>query len=171
MRIRANRVRGDFQRLLPPAPGSPTHKFAYMPRIDPGKSSLTLLTPYSAIRQLHVTAAFVSLALFILRGVWMMTMPALLERRWVKIVPHAVDTVLLGAALWLAWQLGVDGTRGWLVAKVVALFVYIALGSVALKRGRTRGVRVAALFGALATFGYIASVAVTKSPRGFMTWL
>jgi uncharacterized membrane protein SirB2 len=126
---------------------------------------------YFAIRQLHVTAAAVSLALFILRGAWMMASPALLERRWVKIVPHVVDTVLLGSALWLAWQLGVDGTRGWLVAKVVALFVYIALCTVALKRGRTRGVRVAALSGALVTFGYIASVAVTKSPRGFMAWL
>jgi uncharacterized membrane protein SirB2 len=126
---------------------------------------------YFAIRQLHVTAAAVSLALFILRGAWMMASPALLEWRWVKIVPHVVDTVLLGSALWLAWQLGVDGTRGWLVAKVVALFVYIALGTVALKRGRTRGVRVAALSGALMTFGYIASVAVTKSPRGFTAWL
>jgi uncharacterized membrane protein SirB2 len=126
---------------------------------------------YFAIRQLHVTAAAGSLALFILRGAWMMASPALLERRWVKIVPHVVDTVLLGSALWLAWQLGVDGTRGWLVAKVVALFVYIALGTVALKRGRTRGVRVAALSGALMTFGYIASVAVTKSPRGFTAWL
>jgi uncharacterized membrane protein SirB2 len=126
---------------------------------------------YFAIRQLHVTAAAVSLALFVLRGIWMMASPALLERRWVKIVPHVVDTVLLGSALWLAWQLGVDGTRGWLVAKVVALFVYIALGTVALKRGRTRGVRVAALSGALVTFGYIASVAVTKSPRGFTAWL
>jgi uncharacterized membrane protein SirB2 len=126
---------------------------------------------YFAIRQLHVTAAAVSLALFILRGAWMLASPALLERRWVKIVPHVVDTVLLGSALWLAWQLGMDDTRGWLVAKVVALFVYIALGTVALKRGRTRGVRVAALSGALVTFGYIASVAVTKSPRGFTAWL
>ena len=124
-----------------------------------------------AIRQLHVTAAAVSLALFTLRGAWMMASLALLERRWVKIVPHVVDTMLLGSALWLAWQLGMDGTRGWLVAKVVALFVYIALGTVALKRGRTRGVRVAALSGALMTFGYIASVAVTKSPRGFTAWL
>ena len=126
---------------------------------------------YFAIRQLHVSAAAVSLALFILRGAWMIASPALLELRWLKIVPHVVDTVLLGSALWLAWQWRVDGTPGWLLAKVVALVVYIALGTVALKRGRTRGVRVAALFGALATFGYIASVAITKSPRGFMAWL
>ena len=126
---------------------------------------------YFAVRQLHVAAVALSLALFVLRGAWMMAGSARLWQRWVRIVPHVVDTVLLGSALWLAWQLGVDGTRGWLVAKVVALFVYIALATVALKRGRTRGVRVAALVAALATFGYIVSVAVTKTPQGFIAWL
>jgi uncharacterized membrane protein SirB2 len=126
---------------------------------------------YAAIKQLHVSAAGASLALFMLRGAWMMADSAQLERRWVRIVPHIVDTVLLGSALWFAWQLGAAGTRGWLVAKIIALFVYIALGTVALKRGRTRGVRVAALAAALATFAYIVSVAVTKSPLGFVNWL
>lgn len=126
---------------------------------------------YTAIRQVHVAAAAFSLALFILRAAWMLTSPARLQMRWAKIVPHCVDTVLLASALWLAWQLGVDGSRGWLVAKVIAVGVYIAAGMVALKRGRTRRVRVAALGVALATFAYIVSVAVTKSALGFLTWL
>jgi uncharacterized membrane protein SirB2 len=49
--------------------------------------------------------------------------------------------------------------------------VYIAPGTVAFKRGRTRGVRVAALVMALATLGYIVSVAVTKSALGFLSWI
>lgn len=49
----------------------------------------------------------------------------------------------------------------------LALFVYIALGTFTQRCGRKRGVRIAAL----ATFGYIVSVAVTKSSRGFITWL
>lgn len=52
----------------------------------------------------------------------------------------------------------------------LALFVYIALGTFTLRCGRKRGVRIAALTAALATFGYIVSVAVTKSSRGFITW-
>jgi uncharacterized membrane protein SirB2 len=123
---------------------------------------------YAAIRQLHVSAAAVSFALFALRGAFMIASPARLAQRWVRIVPHVVDSALLASALWLAWQLGAAGAGGWLVAKVVGLLVCIALGTIALKRGRTRPVRVAALIAALATFGYIVSVAVTKSPLGFV---
>jgi uncharacterized membrane protein SirB2 len=126
---------------------------------------------YAAIRQLHVAAAAFSIALFMLRAAWMLASPARLQMRWVKIVPHCVDTVLLGSALWLAWQLGADATRGWLAAKVIAVFVYIAAGMVALKRGRTLHIRVAALVVAFATFGYIVSVAITKAALGFLTWL
>ena len=99
----------------------------------------------------------------------MLRAPEQLARRWVRIVPHVVDTVLLVSAIALAAMIGDDpGTRGWLSAKVIGLLVYIALGSVALKYGPTRGVRSAAFVGALATFAYIVSVAVTKSPAGFL---
>jgi uncharacterized membrane protein SirB2 len=56
----------------------------------------------------------------------------------------------------------------WLTAKIVALVAYILLGSVALKYGRTKTVRAAAYAGALATFGYIVAVAVTKNPLFFL---
>ena len=125
---------------------------------------------YVAIRQLHVGAAAISLALFLLRAGWMLASPGRLQARWVRIVPHCVDTVRLGSALWLAWQLGVEGTRGWLAAKVVGVLVYIVAGTIALKRGRTLRVRIVALVAALATFGYIVSVALTRSPLGFLSW-
>jgi uncharacterized membrane protein SirB2 len=130
------------------------------------------VTPdYATLKGVHVGAAAVSLALFLVRGVWTQVAPELLAQRWVKIVPHVVDTVLLASALFLAWQLGAEGTRGWLAAKVVALLAYIALGMVALKLGRTPAVRAAAFAAALATFGYIVSVAVTKSLLGLFAWL
>jgi uncharacterized membrane protein SirB2 len=89
----------------------------------------------------------------------------------VRIAPHLIDTVLLASALWLAWQMGTEGTRGWLWAKVIALCAYIAFGTIALKRGRTRRARIAAFAAALATFGYIVSVALTKSPLGVLARL
>ncbi len=130
-----------------------------------------MIVEYALVKRVHVGAAAVSLALFMLRGGWMLYAPARLGRRWVKIVPHVVDTVLLLSALWLAWELGAQGTRGWLAAKIAGLAVYIALGAVALKRGRTRATRTVAFVAALATFGYIVSVAVTKSPLGALRWL
>ena len=125
---------------------------------------------YAAIKGVHVAAAGVSLALFALRGLWRFVSPERLAARWVRIVPHVVDTVLLLSALWLAWQIG-RGAAPWIAAKVVALIVYIALGTIALTRGRTPAMRIAAFFAALATFGYIVSVAITKSPWGALARL
>ena len=123
---------------------------------------------YAALKVVHSGAAALSISLFVLRGAWMLRTPERLRQRWVRIVPHVIDTVLLASALWLAWQIGADGTRGWLWAKVVALLVYIVLGTIALKRGKTRGVRIVAFVAALAIFGYIVSVAIAKSPLGFL---
>ena len=125
---------------------------------------------YLAIKQVHTGAAGVSLTLFVLRGAWRRNAPERLAARWVRVVPHVVDTVLLVSAIWLAWQIGRDAAP-WITAKVVALLLYIVLGSIALKRGRTPGVRTAAFFAALATFGYIVSVALTKSPWGALARL
>jgi uncharacterized membrane protein SirB2 len=121
---------------------------------------------YTAIKNVHMGAAALSISLFILRGGWMLWSPHRLRQRWVKVLPHVVDTVLLAAALWLAWQLSAAAVRGWLVAKIVGLLVYVVLGTIALKRGRTRHTRVAAFVAAIATFGYIVMVAMTKSPLG-----
>ena len=96
----------------------------------------------------------------------MLAAPDRLRRTWVRVVPHVVDTVLLASALYLAGQLG-PGAGSWLAAKVAGLVVYVAAGVVALRGGKTRGARIAAFVFALATFGYIVSVAVTKSPWGF----
>ncbi|HEY1326317.1 MAG TPA: SirB2 family protein [Casimicrobiaceae bacterium] len=121
---------------------------------------------YVTVRGLHVTFVTLSIALFLVRATWMARAPARLAQRWVRIVPHVVDTALLLSGAWLAWQLGAAGVRGWLPAKLVGLVIYIVLGAIALRRGRTRGVRIVAAIAAVVTFGYIVSVALTKSPLG-----
>ena len=129
---------------------------------------------YLVLKHAHEGSAFVSLMLFITRGIWMMTAPVRLQHRWVKVAPHVVDTILLASAIALVWQLGgleTLRTQNWLVAKIVALLLYILLGTLALKRGRTRRTRIAAFVAAIAVFSYIVSVAVTKSPSGFVSWL
>ncbi len=120
---------------------------------------------YFAVKHLHVAAVALSFSLFMLRGYWMLNDSAMLQRRWVRIVPHINDTILLGAGIWLAVMLRqIPGVSGWLTAKIVALIVYIVLGTVALKRGRTRTGRIIAWLAALAVFGYIVAVALTKNP-------
>jgi uncharacterized membrane protein SirB2 len=124
---------------------------------------------YSLIKALHVASIVTSFALFVLRGLWMLRAPKQLRRRWVRVVPHVVDSVLLASAIALAAMIGSNAwTGGWLVAKVIGLLVYVVLGSIALKYGPTRSIRSVAFVGALATFGYIVMVAVTKSPMGLL---
>ena len=125
---------------------------------------------YSLLYATHVGAVVVSVALFVFRGVLMLSEAPLLQVKFLRIAPHVIDTVLLASALWLAWQVG-SGAAPWITAKVVALVAYIVLGSYALKRGRTPGIRTAAFFAALATFGYIVSVALAKSPWGALARL
>ena len=128
---------------------------------------LAMWPAYTTLKALHVGSVATSLLLFVLRGIWMLRAPEQLGRRWVRIVPHVVDTALLASAIALAAIIGSDAwAGGWLTAKVIGLIVYIVLGSVALKYGPTRFIRSAAFAGALATFGYIVMVAVTKSPTG-----
>lgn len=123
---------------------------------------------YSLLKSVHVTAVASSLSLFVLRATWRMRAPERLDARWVRIVPHVVDTVLLASAIWLALMLeNYPGTHAWLTAKVAGLVAYVVLGSIALKRGRTEAARGIAFVAALAVFGYIVSVAITKSPKGF----
>ncbi|MBI5891302.1 MAG: SirB2 family protein [Nitrosomonadales bacterium] len=114
------------------------------------------------IKSIHVTCVALSYALFFLRGVWMLRDSPSLQQRWVKVVPHTVDSVLLASAITLAWQLGISPLAApWLAAKIVALLLYIGIGTVALKRGRTRRIRLTAWLVAQAVFLYIVCVAVT----------
>ena len=57
---------------------------------------------YLLLKQVHVACAVLSYAGFVVRGGWMIRNSPLLERRWVRILPHANDTLLLASAIALA---------------------------------------------------------------------
>ena len=120
---------------------------------------------YVLLKYVHVTAVIASFALFFLRGLWMMAAPGKLAARWVRVVPHVIDTVLLVSAIALAATTAqYPFVQPWLTAKVLALLAYILLGTVAIRRGRTRRVRIVAWILALVVFGYIVVVAHTRDP-------
>jgi uncharacterized membrane protein SirB2 len=120
---------------------------------------------YLLLKHLHMSCAAMSGTLFLLRGLWMLQDSPQLGRRWVRTLPHLIDTVLLASAVTLAvWSAQYPLAQPWLTAKVCALLLYIVLGSVALKRGCSKGIRAAAFLAALATFGYIVAVALSKNP-------
>lgn len=120
---------------------------------------------YVFLKHLHVTAAALSIAGFVLRYLMMLAGARALGSRVARVLPHVIDTVLLLTAIAMAVMLG--ALPGWLVVKIVALVVYIVIGSIALKRGRTLAARAVSGIVAIAVFGFIVSVAISKSPLGF----
>ena len=123
-----------------------------------------MFTNYALLKFLHLACVAVSGTGFVLRGIWMLQRSPLLARRWVRVLPHVVDTALLASAVALAVMAEqYPIVHGWLTAKIVGLIAYVILGTIALRRGRTAGIRITAFCGALAAFAYIVSVAITKS--------
>lgn len=118
---------------------------------------------YTQLRLIHVATVYVTLTLFVLRGYWMLIDSPRLNRLWVRVLPHVNDTLLLTAAVGLLWLAQINPlAQPWLVAKLIGLLAYIGLGTVALKRGRTKAIRVKAFIAALGVFAYIVAVAVSK---------
>ncbi len=122
---------------------------------------------YLILRNVHIGCAIATIVLFVLRGALMLADSPRLRGPVLRFLPHAVDTVLLTTALMLTTVIRqYPFSTGWLTMKVVLLLAYIVLGSIALKRGRTRGVRIAAFVAALATIGFLVSVARVHHPLG-----
>lgn len=121
------------------------------------------------LKLIHISSVVISGTFFFTRGIWMLQDSPRLQARWVKISPHVIDTILLASALALAWQIQqYPFVQGWLTAKVLGLLAYIVLGTIALKRGKTKTVRIIAWVASLLVFGYIVWVALTHTPFPFI---
>jgi uncharacterized membrane protein SirB2 len=124
---------------------------------------------FMLLKHIHVSCAVISITLFFLRGIWSFMGSSIMRQRWVKIVPHFVDTALLVSALALAYTIDqYPFLDGWLTAKFFGLVLFILLGTIALKYGKTKTVRVSAWFAALAVFAYIVLVARQHNPLPFI---
>ena len=122
---------------------------------------------YLPLRHLHIGCAVLSIALFVLRGALMLADSPWQRHLVLRYLPHAVDTVLLMSALVLTTVVRqYPFANAWLTAKVVLLTVYVGLGSIALRRWRTRRVRIVALAGALLAVAFLVSVARAHHPLG-----
>jgi len=118
---------------------------------------------YFAVKHLHVTCVVLSAMGFLLRGFWMMTGSPRLKSLPARVLPHIIDSTLLLSAIALAVMIRqYPFEAGWVTAKVFGLIAYILLGTVALKRGKTQGIRLGAFAAALLVYAWIVSVALPK---------
>ena len=120
---------------------------------------------YLVLKYVHIASIVLSYSLFLSRGVWMLQASNVLQQRWVKILPHVNDTILLSSAIALAVLTHRNpADEAWLAAKIVGLIIYIALGMMAFRFGKTRQARLITWVLAQIVFLYIVLVALTKDP-------
>lgn len=120
---------------------------------------------YMMAKHLHLTAVALSVLFFILRFLWSQMDPTVLTKKWLKILPHVIDTVLLGSALWLCVILSqYPFATAWLTFKVIGVVLYIVFGLFALKKAKTAMGRWLFFVAALGVLMATAMVAVTKQP-------
>ena len=127
---------------------------------------------FTLVKYVHVASVVLSLTGFFLRGVLTIRASPIMNARWIRVLPHINDSILLVAALSLAvMSQQYPFVVGWVTAKVLGVIAYIILGSLALRAGSTRNMRIVCWLAAMAVFGWIVSVALTRQPMGFLAVL
>jgi uncharacterized membrane protein SirB2 len=130
---------------------------------------MSTLSWYPTLKAAHVALVVASGALFAARGagVWArQRWPLGSFWRWLSV---AIDTLLLGAGVLLWWTLSLNPlVQTWLGAKLLLLVAYIVLGSLAIRRARTPAQRGLSYVAALATYLFMASVALRHDPLGVL---
>ncbi|HEY6598022.1 MAG TPA: SirB2 family protein [Pseudomonadales bacterium] len=119
------------------------------------------------LKEFHVALAYITVAGFVVRGLLSLAESPLRNQRWLRIAPHVIDTLLLGFGIALAVSMSLSpAANGWLMAKIVGLLAYIGFGVMAM-RARSRPLKIAGFIVAIASVGYIFSVAYSKRVMPF----
>lgn len=115
---------------------------------------------------IHVIFVLLSFISFITRVALSQFKPEVLTLKVFKIAPHVIDTLLLvsGITLVINGNWIASGNYGWIISKFLVLLAYVGLGVFTMRSTGTK--RWLAFAGALACYGYILSVAITK--HGFL---
>ena len=129
------------------------------------------MSVYLTLKLFHIIFAAVSFLGFAARGYWMIVESSLLDNRATRIAPHLIDTLFLATGIGMLLAIPLNPfTQPWLVAKFGGLVLYVLFGTLAIKRGSSQVVRVAAFIAALATFAYIVGVGLTRSTASWAAY-
>ena len=118
---------------------------------------------YLLIRQLHILTAALSVTLFTIRFLLLVRSPTWQPNRWLKVLPHVNDSLLLILAILLCIIIQqAPLITPWLTEKVAAVVLYILAGMFALKWSKTHLSKIIWFIIAIFMFAYAANIAINK---------
>ncbi|RHW75432.1 SirB2 family protein [Colwellia sp. RSH04] len=119
-------------------------------------------------KHLHMTLALLSVSLFTLRFIWLLIGSSQLQKKWVKITPHIIDTLLLSVGILMAYQYSMSPFEHlWLGEKLLAVVAYIFTGYFTLKLARNKSMQIIGYLGAMGWIMLIYRLAVTREAMFF----
>jgi uncharacterized membrane protein SirB2 len=119
------------------------------------------------LKTIHITTVLISILLFLSRGFWIYLLKKQLSAKWIRVLPHVNDSVLLGTGIALAIQTQqYPLQQDWLTVKIVCLLIYILLGMLAMKWYQATSTGMASWLTAIIIYLFMISVAVTRQPTG-----
>jgi len=120
------------------------------------------------VKNLHITLAILSISLFTYRFILTLIVSKNLDRKWLKISPHVIDTFLLIVGISLAVKLHINPIEQlWLAEKFLALFAYIFTGYYTLKVVRNKPMQILGYLGAIGWMMLIVRLAMTREAMFF----
>ncbi|MCE9677942.1 SirB2 family protein [Shewanella sp. AS1] len=118
---------------------------------------------YPAVKHIHMTFIALSVLFFIVRFALHMKQSPVMDKKFVKVAPHIIDTLLLLSGLVLCFLIKQYPFQdAWLTEKIGAVVAYILLATIALKANRNKLFKSFAALGALAWIVYAAKMAMFK---------
>ncbi|MDP6375968.1 MAG: SirB2 family protein [Pseudomonadales bacterium] len=115
------------------------------------------------MKSIHIMLVYATVIGFVIRSIWAFTDNPLRGERWVRTVPHVIDTLLLILGVIMAYQISQSPFSGWLLAKLIGLLAYILFGVLTL-RATAAMPRAIGFVGAMTSVGYMFAVAFTRDP-------
>jgi len=125
---------------------------------------------YSFTKTIHVMTVIISIVLFILRVRLLIVKSAELKSTIFRILPHFNDSILLFSAisLLIIGDIVPGNENPWVIAKIVAMVLYISIGFYIFKSEMHRKSIVIMSMIALTIYSYIVHTAITKSFNPFI---
>ncbi len=126
---------------------------------------------YAILKHSHMLVIAIAFIAFFVRGILMMQRSNTANHKAFKIAPHILYTLLLATGIGLAILQNLSPSeQPWLLAKIIALVVYVILGVLTFKHPNFT-IRKILWVLALIVFVYMASVARSKNVLGFFAGL
>jgi uncharacterized membrane protein SirB2 len=126
---------------------------------------------YVLLKYVHIFCVAASFALFFVRGLWTLQTYPPAPEAWVRMLPHAVDGLLLVSAIGMIVTATQFDWSTWLQVKLVLVVVFVVMGVLVFRSSTRRPVKAIAWLLGLLLFLFITTVALLHQPLGILTLL